>query len=269
MLRDDSDSFTHGPFKIIPLKGVVSTTEAVEALDKAMALIERKFREVLYGKVYVRKDLRPSGTYDARPGGGAMIAGSYNDSSDTITLSMYALPNRDSVMTLIHEFGHRYHTRFLKGDAREKFIQLSTVGDVQEDFFRLSEREGFADEWIARSRGFRDDETFGNGGPVYLSERANTFFKGFPRDEYRAKVIPLSRRFDDGDESVVPALREALARSQFGGNLRVVQDEDNLAPVYASDYGSTSWEENFAESFLAFVLGKALPEPLQHFMASL
>jgi hypothetical protein len=269
MMRDDSDAFTHGPFKIIPLKGVVSTTEAVETLDKATALIERKFRQVLYGKVYVRKDLRPSGTYDARPGSGSMIAGSYTAATDTITVSMYALPNRNSVMTLIHEFGHRYHTRFLKGDDREKFIQLSTVGDVREDFFRLSEREGFADEWIARSRGFRDDENFGNGGPVYLSERAKAFFSGFPRDEFRAKVSPLSRRFDDGDESVVPALREALARSQFGGNLMVVQDEDKLQPVYASDYGSTSWEENFAESFLAFVMGKALPEPLQRFMAAL
>jgi len=108
------------------------------------------------------------------------------------------------------------------------------VGDVQEDFFKLSEREKFADEWIARTRGFRDDDNFGGGGPCILSERANKYFQGFPRDEFKAKVIPLSRKFDDKDDSVEPALRDALARSQFGGNLRVVMDEDKLTPIYAS-----------------------------------
>lgn len=269
MMRDESDAFKHGRFDIIPTKGVTSSSVAVETLDEAAKHIQGKFPQVLYGKVYIRNGLRPVGTYDARPGSGGMIAGAYQAATDTITLSMYATPERNSVMTLIHEFGHRYHTRFIKGDKREDFIRLSTIGDVQEDFFPLSEREKFADEWIARSKGFRDNESFGSDGPVHLSERAEKYFAGFPRDEFKAKVSPLNRKFEDKDDSVIPALKHALARAQFGGNLHVIQDKDNLAPVYASPYGETSWEENFAESFLAFCTGKALPQPLHKFMSSL
>lgn len=268
-MRDESDAFKHGNFLIIPTKGVHDTSEAVKVLDEVSKHISPKFPHVLYGKVYVRKDLRPKGSFDARPGQGGMIAGAYQATTDTVTLSMYATPDRNSTLTLIHEFGHRYHTRFLKGDKREKFMQLSTVGDVQEDFFPLAERHKFAEEYVARLTGFRDDENFGDGGPVHLSERADKFFAGYPRDEFRSKVLPLKHKFDEGDNSVVPTLKEALARSQFGGNLRVVQNEENLSPVYASLYGETSWEENFAESFLAFCTGKVLPKSLQTFMESL
>jgi hypothetical protein len=269
-MRDESDAFKHGRFDIIPMKGVTDPAEAVKTLDEAAAHVQGKFPQVLYGTVYVRKDLRPKGSFDPRPGSGGMIAGSYQAAGDTMTLSMYATPERNSMMTLIHEFGHRYHTRFLKGDKREKFMELYTRGDVQEAHFRLDEREKFADEWLARSKGFRDDDSFGSDGPVHLSERAEQFFNAFPRDEFKAKVIPLLHKFnEDKDDSVIPALKDALARSQFGGNLGVIQDEENLAPVYASPYGETSWEENFAESFLAFCLNKMLPKPLQNFMESL
>jgi hypothetical protein len=268
LMRDESDAFRHGKFLVIPLKGVQTTDEAVKALDEASAHIQGHFPEVLYGKVYVRRDLHPKGTYGPQHSGGP-VAGAYQAPTDTITISMYATPERNSVMSLIHEFGHRYHTRFLKGDQREKFIQLSTVGDVHEEFFPLAERERFADEWIARSRGFRDDPSFGSDGPVQLSERAEFFFRNFPRDEFKAKVSPLNRRFDDGDDAVVPKLRRELARSQFGGRLRVIDDEPNLHPIHASAYGETSWEENFADSFLAFCMRKPLPVALQRFMASL
>ena len=271
LMRDESDAFKHGKFQILPLKGVTNTDEAVKTLDEASGHIQSKFPQVLYGKVYIRKDLHPKGSYEARPGAasGGQVAGAYQGTTDTITLSMYATPERNSVMTLIHEFGHRYHTRFLHGDLREKFIQLSTVGDIVEEHFSLSEREKFADEYIARKKGFRDDESFGMDGPVHLSPRADFFFDNFPRDEFKAQVIPIMRKFDDGDDSVIPAFRKALARSQFGGNLGVVKDPDNVKPVYASTYGETSWEENFAESFLAFCMHKVLPEPLQRFMESL
>lgn len=65
------------------------------------------------------------------------------------------------------------------------------------------------------------------------------------------------------------ASKVALASSQFGGALRVIVDESKLTPQYASMYGMTSWEENFAEAFLALVLGKALPGPLERFMRDL
>lgn len=269
MMRGEEDAYKHGRFMIIPMKGVTDTAEAVKTLDEASGHISTKFGQVLYGKVYVRKDLRPKGSFDPRPGSGGMIAGAYQGASDTITLSMYATPERNSVMTLIHEFGHRYHTRFLHGDKREEFIRLSTVGDVHEEFFPLGERERFGGEFVQRHIKFRDDETFGAEGPVHLSERAEFYFKNFPRDEWKAKVSPLLRRLSDNDEDVIPALVKGLARAQYGGNLRVVDDEENLSPISASLYGETSWEENFAESFLAFCTGKALPPPLHKFMASL
>ena len=106
-------------------------------------------------------------------------------------------------------------------------------------------------------------------GPVHLSPRADFFFDNYPRDEFKANVIPILHKFDDGDDSIIPALKKALARAQFGGNLGVVKDPDNVRPVHASAYGETSWEENFAESFLAFCTHKVLPKPLQLFMESL
>jgi hypothetical protein len=273
MHRDESHGHGHGAFIIIPTKGVENTTDAVRTLEEAAALVQAKFPAVLYGKVYVRKDLRPKGTYDPRPGSSGSVAGSYQGAKDTITLSMYATPTRTSVDTLIHELGHRYHTRILTGDARERFVQLSTVGDVREHFFQLRDRLGFADEYIARLRGFRDDPDFGNEGPVDLSPNADIFFgsfvKGEAKEEFRARAAPLMRRFEAGEDAVAPALRDALARSWLGGNLRVVEDEHKLRPVLASSYGGESWEENFAESFLAFVRGKPLPEPLQAFMQAL
>jgi len=54
-MRDESDEFTHGPFKVIPLKGVQDATEAVECLDKSRLSHLCKFPKVLYGKVFIEK----------------------------------------------------------------------------------------------------------------------------------------------------------------------------------------------------------------------
>jgi hypothetical protein len=269
VMREQEDEFTHGPFKILLMANASDgLDEALKTLDAAADKVRSKFPGVLYGKVYVRSGLKQKGTFDPAPQSGGLVAGSYVAAGDFINLSLYATPDRNSVMTLIHEFGHRYHTRFLHGDAREKFIQLSTVGDVQEEFFSLSERRQIADEYLAL---FREHQKENYPDPdSFLSKRTQLFVNNFPRDEYRSKVAPLVRQFrDDKDNSVEAALRDALARAQFGGNLRVVLDEAKLQPQYASMYGMMSWQENFAEAFLAFVLGKALPKPIERFMVSL
>jgi hypothetical protein len=262
--RDEGDEFTHGPFKVILAADAQDgLEEALKTLDAASAKIKTKFSQVLYGKVFVTRGLK-GGTYKTAPN----KAGSYVAATDSINLSLYAVPDRDSIMTLIHEFGHRYHTRFLKGDDREKFIQLHEVGDVREVFLPLHERYKYADEYIVRLKKFRDEDF---SGTIKLSKPAEDYFKAFARREdpnWRPRVSPLLNRFNDG-EDVEDKLRDELAQKQYGGNLRVVLSEADVRPLHASPYGATSWEENFAECFLHFCIGKVLPDGLQKFMESL
>ena len=263
--RGQDDEFKHGSFTIILTKGAEGgLDEAIAALDKAAAKIRPKFPKVLYGKVYVRRGLRGSSPY----GAGGQVAGVYVEATDTISLSLYATPDRDSIKTLIHEFGHRYHTRFLNSDQREKFIELSTVGDVQRSQFPLSERRRLTAEILALFRehqqeNYPDSDTF-------LSKRAQLWLDAYPRELWRKDVMPLLKRFrDDKDNSVEPALEHALGQYQFGGNLTVVLNEGDYQPLAASLYGESKWTENFAECFLATVLGMSLPEPLKAFMDAL
>jgi hypothetical protein len=265
LARGQDDEFKHGPFTIILTKGAEGgLDEAIAALDAAASKIRPKFPKVLYGKVYVRRGLRGDSPHES----GGQVAGVYVPVTDAISLSLYATPDRDSIKTLIHEFGHRHHTRFSNGDQREKFIELSTVGDVQRSQFPLAERQRLATEYMALLREhqkehYPDSETF-------LSERAQLWFTAFPRDEWRNKVVPLVKRFrDDGDNSVAEALERALSSPQYGGDLTVVLNEGKYHPLAASLYGETKWTENWAESFLATVLGLSLPAPLQVFMDAL
>lgn len=265
LMRDESDEFAHGPFKIIPLKGVHDTSEAVATLDKASDLIRRKFPQVLYGKVFIRKDLRPKGTYDPRPGAGGLVAGAYAHATDTITLSMYATPERNSLMTLIHEFGHRYGERLLKGDNRDKFRQLHEKGEMIT--FTSAERQKAADEYMKLFELHQRDE-YPDDPSSMLSPRTQEYAELFPRE--RQKYGPLLKRFrDDKDDSVRQALHDAFALKHISGDVDFPATRDQQGGVYASPYGAESWEENFAESFLHFVIGKALPAPLEKFMKSL
>lgn len=271
MMRDDSDAYTHGKFKIIPLKGVTDTREAVECLDKASELVHRKFPEVLYGKVYVRKDLRPKGTHDPRPGSGGMVAGAYTDATDIITLSMYATPERNSVMTLIHEFGHRYCGKFLKGEKRSKFIKLSTEGETVT--FTPAERQKAADEYMKLFEQHQKEEY--PDPDEYLSESTREYDRLKPRDLKRETEGRLLAQFrDEKDNSVWQKLHDAIALKNIPGDVEFPAEPQDIygrsKGVYASDYGREGgWEENFAESFLHFVIGKELPKALQAFMESL
>lgn len=271
MMRDDSDAYTHGRFKIIPLKGVTDTREAVETLDKASALVQRKFPQVLYGKVYVRKDLRPKGTHDPRPGSGGMVAGAYTNATDVITLSMYATPERNSLMTLIHEFGHRYENKFLKGEKRSRFIKLSLEGETIT--FTPADRQKAADEYMRLFEQHQKEEY--PDPDEYLSERTREYDSLKPRDLKRSTEGRLLSQFrDDKDSSVWQALHDAIALKNVPGDVEFPANPQDIygssKGVHASDYGREGgWEENFAECFLHFVIGKALPKALQVFMEDL
>lgn len=267
VMRDDSDAFKHGKFLVIPTKGVHDTTQAVEALDQASGHIQSKFPQVLYGKVYVRGG-NLQGSFEARPGGG-LVAGAYQTTTDTMTVSMYATPNRNSMMTLIHEFGHRYHTRFLHGDKREEFIKLFTEGETVP--FTREERVRAADEYVElfkhhQQEDYPEPETI-------LSPKTKQYAELFPRDAWKKFVIPWKKKFvDEKDDSAKDELRKAIIYSVSSSPTEFPAVPEHLMRekgVFASEYGRTSWEENFAESFLAFCTGKPLPEGLQRFMASL
>jgi hypothetical protein len=271
MSRGVDDHFKHGPFTIILSKGAEhGMEEAIQTLDLVASKIRPKFPKVLYGKVYVRKGLRSdAGTYQASPHArGSQVAGSYVEATDTINLSLYATPDRSSVETLIHEFGHRYHTRFLNGDLRDRFKQLHEVGDIHVTHFALAERRKIVAEWMALFREHQQENY--PDADTMLSPRASLWSASYDRALYRKDVLPLLKAFrDDKDETVAEKLEYALGQYQYGGNLTTVTNEGQYHPLYASDYGSTKWEENFAECFLKFVTGKALPAPLQDFMAQL
>jgi hypothetical protein len=248
-MRDDSDVIPHGPFKVILAEGAGEGLQ----LDLATKKIQSsKFAKVLYGKVYVTKGLRGS------------TAGSYVASGDFVNLSLYATPDRNSVATLIHEFGHRYEKKFLGRNKALAFEHLSTVGPSE--LFTLAERKKAADEWVTL---FAEHQKENYPEPsTILSARSSQWYDLFPKADLRRDVVPLIQKFrDEGDNSVVDKLHTAL------GVLNVAEPVERInpkaIPAYASPYGQTSPSENFAESFLAYVVGKALPGPLQRFMSDL
>lgn len=259
-MRGPEDEFKHGPFTIVLTTNATDHLEdAIQTLDKAAEKIQNKFPQVLYGRVLIRKDL--NGT----------TAGMYSASRDVIILSLYATPRRNSVQTLVHEFGHRYYDRFLPGEMKARFNELHNVGDVVKRKWNLKDREGFAQEFIDRIKAFSEDE---DSGPIVLSDDANDYFRNYDRDDFKEQVVPLIRKFEAGDASAEKDLKEALAQGWYTANLTVVLRRDDYGndlvhPLYASEYGATDVQENFAECFLAFVMGTDLPDGLQRFMNAL
>lgn len=264
LMRDEADEIHHGPFKILLTEGAGDgLKEAIETLDEAAKKIQAtKFAKVVYGKVYVRRGTRTPGTFEQRPGGG--VAGSYVASGDFINLSLYATPDRNSVMTLIHEFGHRYQMRFMSRGSLELFERLSTVGPVES--FSLSERSRAMDEYAVLWK-HHQEENFPDPNSI-LSARSQLWAKLFPREDYKSEVLPLLKRYrDEKDESALGPLQRAYG--QLNVSQPVERLDPNVGPVAASPYGATDWKENFAESFLAYVMRKPLPDALQKFMDEL
>jgi hypothetical protein len=178
---------------------------------------------------------------------------------------MYATPERNSLMTLIHEFGHRYGERLLKGEKRDKFRQLHEKGEMV--VFTEAERKKAADEYMTLFE-MHQREEYPDDPDTILSPRTREFAELKPREWKRKEVALLQRFRDEKDNSVWQALHDAIAMKSVSGDAEFPASPDQRG-VYASDYGEESWEENFAESFLAVVLGKPLPKALQKFMDDL
>jgi hypothetical protein len=133
--------------------------------------------------------------------------------------------------------------------------------------FTQAEREKAADEYMKLFE-MHQREEYPDDPDTILSPRSREFSERKPRELRRKEGVLLQRFRDEKDNSVWQALHDAIAMKNVSGDVEFPAAEYQSG-VYASDYGETSWEENFAESFLAVVLGKPLPRALQQFMDSL
>jgi len=90
VMRDESDEFTHGPFKVIPLKGYRMPRKPSSASTKP-PLSSLQVPEGALRKVFIRKDLKPVGSYDRDRALEAWSRGATPMFNDTITLACMRL----------------------------------------------------------------------------------------------------------------------------------------------------------------------------------
>lgn len=257
--RDEGDHFRHGPFNVILLSDALGDQlkGTLDLLDAVGDRIRRYAPQVLYGNVFITD--KPI----AREGRQAV--GVYRQNDDTIALVLGAAKSFDDVYVLVHEFGHRFESRFLSGGDREAFRVLSTQGDLQPRAFTYAEREHAVDEYITMWDAIRQDRD--DYGPA--DDLASDWYSAFSTTDralFKSYVIPLIRKYrDEGDDSALLSLRKELGRLDVPGPITYPTNQ-NPQPEYASMYGATDWHENFAETFAHHIMGKTLPEPLDRFI---
>lgn len=259
MNRDAGDRFRHGPFNVVLLSDALSgeLKATLDLLDAVSDRIRRHAPQVLYGNVFV--------TDKPIVNEGRSAVGIYRRNDDTIALSLGVAKNRDDVYVLAHEFGHRFEARFLSGADREAFQTLSIRGDLQPRAFTRAEREHAVDEYITMWDAIRADRD-DYGPPDDLASDWYSAFSTTDRPLFKQYVIPLIRKYrDEKDDSALPELRKELGRLDVSGPISYPTNT-NPEPIHASMYGATDWHENFAETFAHYIMGKALPEPLEQFI---
>lgn len=247
----DAKTFQHGVFEIVP-HGVTgpAVRSCLDALDRAYKVIQPKFPEVLYGRVYVVKNLS----------GHATVA-SYQESGDVVYLSLKAKGSVGDVYALCHELGHRYFFKFWKDKAqRAEFMRLSTTAEYREIVFDRGVRQAIATEYIDVARARRDGEPQPTPSELFLLWMSETH--GTPAGTAARKLgVQLVK-----GEDVEAALHDAIV----GGKDFTVRTRDIVRePEYVTTYGRKSWVENFAEAFAHQVLGMKMPPGVAAIMGSL
>lgn len=246
-----SPTIQHGPFEVYPL-GVTrpQVEEALGALDAASKTLRSKFPKLLYGKVYITKNL---------PNGHSTVA-KYMEDGDVVYLSLKAKGTTGDVYALCHEFGHRYHRKFWKDKKqREEFNRLSTSSEYGQIVFDAALRKKLADEFM----GTIEDRKAGRQSKV--SELLSRWLD-HQMSRNLEKLRPLSLRAIKGDEDAARELRSLMAGDK---DVTVKTQEVIRPPLHVTTYGGKSPDENFAEAFTYFVLGKSLPAEIGAIMAAL
>jgi hypothetical protein len=250
--KADDKTFQHGVFEIVP-HGVTGpkVRECLEALDKAYKILQPKFPKVLYGRVFIVKNLSNH-----------MAAARYNVTNDVVYLSLKARGNIGDVHALCHEFGHRYFYKFWKNkDQRDEFMRLSTTPEHREITYDAGARENVAAEYIDIAKARRDGKPQPKPSELFLEWMGHTI--GTPAGSVAQK---LGVRFVKG-EDVEAELRKAVVS---GKDFTIKTKEVVREPEYVTSYGKTGgWMENFAEAFAHYVMGKNLPPGIGAIMESL
>ena len=248
-----NNEIKHGPFTLVKMKGVTAKAldESIVALDTAAKFLSRKFPQVVYGKVFVSPKL--SGT-------NAMAK--YTEVDDVVYLSVKARGIYGDVHDIVHEFGHRYFSKFwLDKSAREVFRKLSLDTVYEVISYPPDVKQSLAKELLSTVRARK------GGKP--LPPTSASF------DTYLGYILggPDGRDLMDASKAAV-AGGPKEAKSMVDLFIRVVPDKvttDKVLskPLAVTPYGGTSWTENFAEAFAHYVLGKPLPVEIQAIMDAL
>ena len=227
---------------------------ALQALDAAAKALSHKFPQVLYGKVFITPRL-PKAQTEAQ----------YVFDSDVLYLSMKARDGVGDVYALIHEIGHRYFHKFWKDrDAAREFQRLSTEPEYEVIQISPETKKAWTEELITQARARRTNQQV----PLTQDKRLMEWIRHLQvtnsvnLSELRKLTLAAVKGGPNQDRALQFGLMSMIP-SEYQTN-RIVRE-----PYAVTPYGATSWTENFSEAFAHFVLGKALPEPIQKIMEGL
>ena len=250
---DDPQAFQHGDFTIVPMPGVpgAKQSDCLEALDAVASLVRDKFPQVLYGKIYLAKSV-------------ANGLANYTPSKDILSLGLRAEKTVGSIHAICHELGHRYSHRFWKDfQQRLRFNELSTMPKYKETTFDHATRAKLADELLEMAGNVRE------GKAPKISDLASRWVQFLNISSDFHNIQTLMRRYtQDKDDSKRKELWNAFAWPS-SSDISVPTMEVERGPLTVSPYGAKNVEENFAEAFAMYCMGKPLPTEITEIMSSL
>jgi len=240
--------FPHGDFTIIPMKGVSAKNieSCLAALDKASTYIRPKFPQVLYGKVYLGTSV----------GKGYANITIYVEDHDQVSLSTRASSTVGDVHAICHELGHRFFHKFWKNtEQKDQFRRLSQEPEYEVVEFDKPTRAKLADEFLSNAEKMRE----GVKSPP-VSDLLSDWIKALKARPEIRDIMSLGKKFTwEKDDSVRDKLWAALALPSEP-TVQVRTDKILREPLNVSEYAKrTNWQENFAEAFAYYVMGKPLP----------
>ena len=225
----------HGPYTLVNNFGFrpEELDEPLETLNEATKAIEKAgFGSAAYGDVLLQT---------SKEG----WAGMYRSGTDDIQLNVTARNRFDSVYTLVHELGHRVWYKQLSEAQRDAY-EDAYVGTAKP--ITLDQREAF---WKALEEADFDPKRAQRLLPKDLQA---TFLK-YWKDRTKVTLAPTVKGVAEN--------RLMYYRSFVFPKLRYYFiDREGIQSV--TDYGTSKVEEDFAEVFAHFCLGKAMTPDAQN-----
>ncbi len=260
---DEQKVLPHGPWKISNISGLDEERLKgfLALVDKADSILRGRFEKVLHGSIHL------GNTVSA----GHALA-SYSPGQDAIQISVKELHKvyegtwnkrvlDDVLKSFIHELGHRYWYKFSNKAERDEFRKLST----EPEFFQFEVnydakmRERMAEEYltIAKARVKRKK--------IVPSPELVGWLRAM---HARGDFLPLDKLTERIKEG--PAVETEILKAVRGtkNETLVIEGEKLHDGIAVSEYGATKVEENFAEGFAYYALGKDMhPEMVAFFKA--